>query len=320
MDTRGHEHGLRGLHVRIHGEYRPLPTWIEYLCAVADHVVNALHDGRLSRVFLIVPTRRTLAGFITGQICLRRAHEGVLEDQWWLDAKPGQAVRVVGKRVQVGIFDGTEERHGRSYLRLMTEDSSTRNPDGKLNLIPVDHASKVVPVGDEVRLPKTQKGRAVSGSAGVVRDLLGKLSAQYLATSTVSTVMVGSRSALRDGVEEVQLRSASGAEASLAGLVRVKEFGNARSYRARWVSSRGSADLPDDAVVVFNGATDFVAGAFDHLERPWITLVERSAPSLELAVQTLDGLYLSSGAPLSQVAPDTPMPAGVEILAFEEGR
>ena len=296
-----------------------IPSWARFMAAIGGDAVDLLREGRLVRAFIIAPTRRMVAPFIAAEICLRRAAEGQEQTEWWLDAQPGQAVRVVGNRVFTGIFEAVEQRGDRSYLRLMTEGPSRTSPDGTHELVPVDRSSRVVPVDGEVaRLPMNQKGRALSGAAGVVRDLMGDISSSYLASSADSTVLVGQSSSLRSDMESIMLMSDSPAVTNVADLVRVKEFGNGRSYRARWFSSRAVPDLDDEAVVIFNGTTEFASGVFEHHHRPWIAVAERSSPSLDIAVQTLDSLYSSSGAHRIQVATGQEAPAGVELLAYAE--
>jgi hypothetical protein len=298
---------------------RELPSWASFVSTVGGDAVELLRAGRLLRAFIIAPTRRMIAPFIAAEICLRRAAEGQEQAEWWLDAQPGQAVRVVGSRVFVGVFEAVEQRGDRSYLRLLTEGPSRNSPDGTRELVPVDRSSRVVPVDGEVaRLPMNQKGRALSGAAGLVRDLMGDLSASYLAASADSVALVGQSASLRSDMDRVVLTSDSLAKSSLAELVRVKEFGNGRSYRARWFSSRAAPDLSDEAVVIFNGTTEFAAGVFEHQHRPWIAIAERSSPSLDIAVQTLDSLYTSSGAHRVRVATGEAMPDGVELLAYAE--
>lgn len=334
--------GLEDACVADCGEWMPLPSWAHFYTDVGAAAASTrCADTRLV-VGLAVPTRAYAAAFTALGVVLGAAESSGMdeEDKEYFEqlyrTRPGTSVRFFDEkagRIKRGVLSGTDTVDGKRVLRIQvtrTARDTERRGGSQTYLVSMESARKITLAdGENWQLSATQSGRRVSGETTLSGALLDAGKARRFVTgSSFDCAILGEASILRKEIKETRVAVGdpvvNGSKDHLQDVLRVRRFGGVgQPYRSRVIPTatwkrRASLKGPKPKVAVFDGAAAFLKWRDHWRESNWVVILDRTQRLFESAAATLNEAYAANRLRDASLKAIGQVPAGVELLAFEE--
>ncbi|MBC7341777.1 MAG: hypothetical protein H5U02_04925 [Clostridia bacterium] len=319
------------------GELLPLPEWCGFFFRLGSIAAAARDPGKRLVVALSVPTRAYAACFVAAGTVIARAPLPVRDlpepDEHFdrlCRLKIGTPlVYRKGNRKFKGIFAGvTALNNGETRIKVQIANKEGGNLTELLN----KEMSLAVSIAtiDDIKLPKKQAGRKIVRRKSFLDSILGKVdSCGFTVTSRMECAILGPVGVLRREVTETRLsiRGPGGfARGTLQDILRVRRFlSEGKAFRTEIYPA--SRNMPprlekgsDPCVVIFDGAAGFLKWRDNWRISNWIVLLDRTGPNFREAVEIVNQEFIKNRIGNCPELDIPPVPRGIEIIVYEEGR
>lgn len=320
--------GLEQLCYMENSDVLPIPSWVRSFIELGWAISGTNSAGTRVMIGLSVPTRAYVAGLLCAGVVLGRTSQRYEDPEARFRRvsrlRVGTPLLLLknGKRFKA-IFEGVSEVHGRTMLRVRTQDVRGGN---LTELVSVEHCHNVI-VGDRpVELPKNQSGRRMAGLAGFAEEMFSIITEKGSSLeSHLDAIVIGKPGLFGTEVNETGFAVSTSTEdyskGSLQDVIRVRRFLATKvGYRTDilWNLS-DNPEVPQDSVVIFDGADGFLKWRHLLTGNDCLIVLDRTESRFFDAVNEVNTTFLTTR--VDQPFPfDLPeMPSGVELTAFEEG-
>lgn len=292
------------------------------------------------------PTRILSAAFcaVGAVLCDFTNHnEHLSDDEYFkvISSLPlGSSVKLRGKNrkgrdcLYDGILLAVEEVRGELMLKIQTEKASMADSaaSGLTAFVPKSRVRDVTPgSGDEIttlaNLPANQRGVRLAPSSSFASSVIGSTSIyKFEGESKMVCLIVGQASTISAELQDEKFCSGPdwNVDGTLAELLRVRRlFPVGSPYRTNIFATnsrrppRYDGDM-QPALVIFDGALGFLKWRDNFPSSHWLVLLDETRPNFDAGRQTLNNLYLQRSGADPSIDGLPSLPAGMEMVLFQE--
>ena len=304
----------------------PLPDWARDLIQVGENVSARAGATKPVMAVLSLPVRAFAAVLTSTGAIVHRVTDPQrvlsVDDHFHRVASKsaGTAVTVTrGTRLLMGLFLGTEDRDGTSYLLVRLTGEGGGNETIWVHRAQC-HRVQLRP--EPYELTDRRASKKASRPTRFLIDCLDELPASTLVKrARTDCVLRGHVSVLETELRDHQFQVNAGRVGTLAQILRPKRFvpqGTPhRSIILPLGDSLPSIDSPDPPVLVFDGALSFLKGSKHVPAYNSIIILDRTEPRYNDAVDGILALLRTRGNRCEPPDALATIPRGLELLLIE---
>ena len=304
----------------------PLPDWARYLVRLGESV--GARAGTLSPVMAVVsvPVRAFAAVLTSTGVIMRRA----------LDPRRGLSFhehfrrissKAIGTPVTVrrgllrfmGVFQGTEDHDGKSFLRVQIAGEGGGN---ETLIIPRRDCHRVQLRSEPYELKDRKRSTKASTPTPFLNDCLDERPATTLVQrARTDCILRGHFSLLKSELRDQFFEVNAGRAGTLSQILRPKRLipqgAPHRSVILTLRQSLPTIDSPEPPVVVFDGALSFLRHCENAMTYNSIVLLDRSEARLNDAIDAVLELLMTRGGRCEPPDHLAEIPRGLDLLLVE---
>lgn len=301
----------------------PLPDWARYLIRLGESVGGRARTAPLVVAIASVPVRAFAAVLTSTGVIVRRALDpgrglSVQDHFHRVSSKTiGTPVTVTrGRRCFMGVFQGTWDRDGRSFLRVQIAGDGGGN---ETLMIPRHDCHRVQLWSEPYELKDRKASTKASTPTPFLSDCLDDLPATKLVRrARTDCVLRGHFSLLEPELREQFFEVRAGRTGSLSEIIRprrvMRQGAPHRSIILTLRQALPTIDSPDPPVLVFDGALSFLKHSKNVTTHNSIVLLDRSEARYDDAVDGVLEFLRTRGMRCEPPDDLAEFPRGLDLL------
>jgi hypothetical protein len=325
------------------GEWLSLPGWGQFFLKLGEITAASLSDAGSRRITgIAVPTRNFAAALVSAGIVSKRsalAINGPNSEEhfrllWRLPI--GTHVTLLcqdkGENIRCrGILNsfGVHEVDGSPRIGVQVH---RRDAGGATHFVSARDSLRIELLSKQPReLPGRQAGRRIAPISAFARHFFNGRQADSIPLhSCLECVLVGRKSLLREEITDTRFAANSGddrfEQGTLQDVLRLGEFmSEGKTFRSDVVSASGRsgvalADSGEPPIIVFDGSAGFLKFRDHWRNASWIVILDRTELGFEQAADLFNQEFLKARPNVTDQFGTLNIPAGVELLSYQEER
>lgn len=315
------------------GGWIPLPDWSVFFISLGEKLSWRLGKNKKWTVALALPARAYIAPFIgvgiLSSIFKIHSPSDLLSDHFQTLASLEKNTSVLyrkNSRILKGKYLGVADFQGEKRLLIQIQSAQA---GGLTEYIAKKNALNIqVNPNQNQRLPSNQRGRKMTkNDSRLTNAFFGLHSQIFLRQSRTRICFVGGKEFEREVTKNMFAVCSDNQmiQGSLNDLLRVKQFQHKFDpYQSQFVSSAARSkniatlNLSPDSIVVYSGSNGYLNWKESLLRTNSIIILDRSDAQFEIAFEEINNSYIQSSRIPTTAIELGKVPAGIEILYWEQ--